>query len=117
MQKILVIEDEADMARGLRDILEFEDYGVTVAGTGREGLQALGRKVPDCIILDIMLPGMDGIEFLKEVRSVNPDAVRILISGRADFEMAIRVINKVGLLSVDHFLGEQARQVLSLLVK
>jgi DNA-binding response OmpR family regulator len=68
MQKILVIEDEKEMARGLKDILEFEGYEVTTAETGKEGLQALSRKEPDCIILDVMLPDLSGYEVCEQIR-------------------------------------------------
>jgi DNA-binding response OmpR family regulator len=68
MQKILVIEDEKEMARGLRDILEFEGYEVVTAETGKEGLQFAARKEPDCIILDLMLPDISGYEVCEQIR-------------------------------------------------
>jgi len=68
MQKILIIEDEHEMVRGLKDILEFEGYEVIAAGTGKEGLQAVNRKEPDCIILDLMLPDLNGYQVCEEVR-------------------------------------------------
>jgi len=68
MQKILVVEDEREMVRGLKDILEFEGYEVIVAETGNEGLQAVIRKQPDCIILDLMLPDLNGYQICAEVR-------------------------------------------------
>jgi DNA-binding response OmpR family regulator len=68
MQKVLIIEDEKEMAGGLKDILEFEGYEVTTADTGRDGLQAVAHKVPDCIILDLMLPDMSGYEVCEQIR-------------------------------------------------
>jgi DNA-binding response OmpR family regulator len=68
MQKVLIIEDEKEMAGGLKDILEFEGYEVTTAETGHDGLQAVARKVPDCIILDLMLPDMSGYEVCEQIR-------------------------------------------------
>lgn len=68
MQKILVIEDEKEMARGLRDILEFEGYEVATAETGKEGLQLAARKEPGCIILDLMLPDISGYEVCEHIR-------------------------------------------------
>jgi DNA-binding response OmpR family regulator len=68
MQKILIVEDEKDMAGGLKDILEFEGYEVSTAETGREGLQAISRKEPDCIILDLMLPDLSGYEVCEQIR-------------------------------------------------
>jgi DNA-binding response OmpR family regulator len=68
MPKILIIEDEAEMARGLKDILEFEGYEVETAGNGTDGLQAINRKEPDCIILDLMLPDISGYQVCEQVR-------------------------------------------------
>ena len=68
MPKILVIEDENEMARGLKDILEFAGYEVATAATGREGVQAANRARPDCIILDLMLPDINGYEVCEQIR-------------------------------------------------
>jgi len=68
MQKILVIEDEKEMARGLKDILEFEGYEVVTAETGKEGLQFVARKEPDCVILDLMLPDISGYKVCEQIR-------------------------------------------------
>ena len=66
--KILVIEDEPDLAMGLRDNLEFEGYEVTIAHTGEDGLDLAVKEQPHCILLDIMLPGMDGFETCHAIR-------------------------------------------------
>jgi DNA-binding response OmpR family regulator len=68
MPRILIIEDEAEMARGLKDILEFEGYEVETAGNGTDGLQAVNRREPDCIILDLMLPDISGYQVCEQVR-------------------------------------------------
>jgi DNA-binding response OmpR family regulator len=68
MQKILVIEDEKEMARGLKDILEFDGYEVLIAETGKDGIQAASRKEPDCVILDLMLPDVSGYEVCEQIR-------------------------------------------------
>jgi DNA-binding response OmpR family regulator len=68
MQRILIIEDEKEMARGLKDILEFEGYEVETAENGAEGLQAVNRKEPDCIILDLMLPDISGYQVCEQIR-------------------------------------------------
>jgi DNA-binding response OmpR family regulator len=68
MQKILVIEDEKEMGRGLKDILEFEGYEVLIAENGKDGIQAASREVPDCIILDLMLPDISGYEVCEQIR-------------------------------------------------
>jgi len=68
MQQILIIEDERELARGLKDLLEFEGFEVQTAETGREGLQAITRREPCCIILDLMLPDVNGYQVCQEIR-------------------------------------------------
>ncbi len=68
MQKILIVEDETEMARGLRDVFEFEGYEVDTVGCGKDGLQAIGLEEPDCVILDLMLPDLNGYQVCEEIR-------------------------------------------------
>ena len=68
MAKILIAEDEAAMALGLRDNLQFEGYEVVVAEDGEAALAAANRESPDLILLDIMLPKMDGLEVCRRIR-------------------------------------------------
>lgn len=60
--RILIIEDEPDMRRGLQDNLEFEGYEVFSTANGAEGLRIALKESFDLILLDLMLPGMDGVE-------------------------------------------------------
>jgi DNA-binding response OmpR family regulator len=68
MPRILIIEDEKEMASGLKDILEFEGYEVETAEDGAKGLQAVNRNEPDCIILDLMLPDISGYQVCEKIR-------------------------------------------------
>lgn len=68
MSRILIIEDESDIADLEKDYLEMSDYEVDVRSTGREGLEAAKTKAYDLIVLDLMLPEMDGFEVCKEIR-------------------------------------------------
>jgi DNA-binding response OmpR family regulator len=86
MQRVLIIEDEKDMAGGLKDILEFEGYEVTIAETGKEGLQAIARKVPDCIILDLMLPDLSGYEVCEQIRQKLNTPILILTAKAQDHD-------------------------------
>ena len=65
---ILVIEDEPHIALGLKDALEFEGFRVLTAGTGREGTQLAHREKPNAILLDLMLPDMNGYQICEEIR-------------------------------------------------
>ncbi|MBU0717380.1 MAG: response regulator transcription factor [Planctomycetes bacterium] len=68
MARILVAEDEADIALGLRDNLEFEGYEVTVAEDGEAALNVATRESPDLILLDVMMPKIDGLEVCRRIR-------------------------------------------------
>ena len=71
---VLVVEDDAHLLSGIRDILELENYTVTTASHGRAGLEMLRddpQNPPDVIVSDIMMPYLDGFEFLSEVRKVD----------------------------------------------
>ncbi|MBI3796564.1 MAG: response regulator transcription factor [Deltaproteobacteria bacterium] len=67
--RILVVEDEAKVARALKEGLEGEHYDVVVAQTGEEGFFRINAEVFDVVVLDLMLPGRDGIEVLTTVRN------------------------------------------------
>ena len=67
-EQILIVEDDAAMANGIRDVLEMAEYKVRVAGNGQQALNILETFTPDLIISDIMMPEMDGFEFLERVR-------------------------------------------------
>jgi DNA-binding response OmpR family regulator len=80
--KVLVIEDEPDMAMGLRDNLEFEGYEVLTASSGEAGIQLVSREKVACILLDIMLPGMDGFETCQKLRRQAVRAPIIMLTAR-----------------------------------
>ena len=67
--KLLVIEDNPDLAFGLRNNLEIEGYEVDVAEDGLVGLERARRWEPDLVLLDLMLPGMDGYRVLRTLRA------------------------------------------------
>jgi DNA-binding response OmpR family regulator len=117
MQKILVIEDEKEMARGLKDILEFEGYEVTAVELGREGLQAISRKEPDCIILDLMLPDINGYEVCEQIRQNKWNTPILMLTARAQEYDKIRGF-KVGAddyLTKPFSVGELLARVMALL--
>jgi DNA-binding response OmpR family regulator len=68
MARILVVEDNAELAAGVRYNLELEGHEVHVEGDGRAGVAALEAFAPDLVILDVMLPGMDGFQVLRTIR-------------------------------------------------
>ena len=116
MQKILVIEDEKEMARGLKDILEYDGYEVLIAETGKEGIQATSRKEPDCIILDLMLPDISGYEVCEQIRQKYHTPILMLTAKSQDHDK-IRGF-KVGAddyLTKPFSVGELSARVMALL--
>ena len=82
MKTILVIEDDISILSGLKDNLEYESYAVLTETNGEKGLHAALNKKPDLILLDIMLPGMNGYEVCRKVKKENPDMPVIMITAR-----------------------------------
>ena len=68
MQKILIVEDELSLLKGLKDNLEDEGYGVLTASTGKEGLDKALKEKVDLVLLDVMLPEMDGFDVCQEIK-------------------------------------------------
>jgi DNA-binding response OmpR family regulator len=82
--RILIVEDNRNLATGLRNNLEIEGYEVHVATDGTSGL-ALARSVaPDLIVLDLMLPGMDGYRVLRTLREEGADTPVLILSARGE---------------------------------
>jgi len=81
---ILVIEDSRDLAYGLRNNLEIEGYEVEVAEDGRAGLEALARMAPDLVILDLMLPELDGFRVLKSLRAEGRNIPVLILTARGE---------------------------------
>ncbi|MCX6141959.1 MAG: response regulator transcription factor [Ignavibacteriales bacterium] len=84
MPSILLVEDEPDMQRGLRDNLEFEKYEVDIAGDGRTALKMITEGAYDLIILDIMLPAMSGLDVCKQVRQQGITIPIIMLTARGE---------------------------------
>ena len=82
MPKVLIVEDDPDMAGGLRDNLQFEGYEVLHAETGTEGLGSAIQEKPDLILLDVMLPGMDGFEVCRSIRESGSIVPILMLTAR-----------------------------------
>jgi DNA-binding NtrC family response regulator len=95
---VMVVDDEEMVARALRTFLELDtDYAVLDFTSPADALKVLATQRVDVVVSDFMMPDMNGIDFLKEVRTRKPHVARILLTGYADLENAIRAINEAGL--------------------
>ncbi len=95
---VLIVDDEEMVVRSLESFLTLEtSYEVLTFVSPEEALDALADARVQVVMADFMMPGMDGISFLKEARETQPEATRILLTGYADKENAIRAINEAGL--------------------
>jgi DNA-binding response OmpR family regulator len=83
MAHIVIIEDEPDLAMGLRDNLEFEKHTVAHALNGLDGIALVSRKPPDLILLDIMLPDIDGFEVCRRLRAAGFRMPILVLSARS----------------------------------
>ncbi|MCM2324430.1 MAG: sigma-54 dependent transcriptional regulator [Oligoflexia bacterium] len=89
-RSVLVIDDEASIRQSLTGALSDEGYHVRVAGSGKEGLEAIRADRPDAVILDIWMPELDGLETLKLIKAEWPDLLVIMMSGHGNIETAVR---------------------------
>ncbi|MCK5069593.1 MAG: response regulator [Desulfocapsa sp.] len=86
MKKILLVDDEEGIQMLYREELEDDGYEVISAYTGEEGLQKFKDESPDLVILDIQMPGMNGIETLRQMKMINPDLPVILSSAYNEYK-------------------------------
>ena len=84
MKRILIIEDDVAILRGLKDNLEYESYEVLTAADGEEGYFLIKEKKPDLIILDLMLPKMNGYELCRKVRNEGVTTPILMLTARSE---------------------------------
>ncbi len=95
---IAVVDDEEMVLTSLRSFLALEtEYDITTYDSPTKAIEEIRESPVDLVISDYLMPGMNGIEFLMEVKKLHPYATRILLTGYADKENAIKAINEVGL--------------------
>ena len=80
---ILVVDDEPHIVLGLRDALEFEGFAVLTAGKGRDGVALARAESPDAVVLDLMLPDINGYAVCEELRRWNPHIPILMLTARS----------------------------------
>ncbi|MEA2113458.1 MAG: response regulator [Patescibacteria group bacterium] len=116
MKKILFIEDEPTLQKTVSQFLENEGYEIKSAIDGKLGVKAAGEFRPDLILLDLILPKMNGFEVLKELKENAstkniPVIVLTNLEGSADVEKAISLGAKNYLVKANYELGEIAKKI------
>jgi len=92
-EKILVIDDEKTTLKMFRLFLDLYGFDIHTAESGEEGLVVFDREKPGIVLTDIKMPGMDGIEVLKEIKRRAPETEVIVITGHGDMDLAIQALN------------------------
>ncbi|HEX5769598.1 MAG TPA: response regulator transcription factor [Nocardioidaceae bacterium] len=80
--RILVVDDDQSVRDSLRRSLEFNGYTVTLAGDGAEALAAIGRSTPDALVIDVMMPRLDGLETTRALRAAGNDLPILVLTAR-----------------------------------
>lgn len=97
-KKVLVVDDEPDYCEIMRDLLTYEGYKAVVVYSGDEALETYQKERPDIVLLDLRMPGRDGISTLLELRSMDPAVNIIVVSAVAHSAEVVRRVERLGAL-------------------
>ncbi|MBU1363820.1 MAG: response regulator [Gammaproteobacteria bacterium] len=112
MSRILIVDDEESILKALKRVLRLapcaygnKNYTLEIVdfNSPLAALEAVQNEEFDLLMSDYRMPGMDGIEFLKAAKAIQPDAARLILSGYADLNALVRAVNEVG---IDRFIGK-----------
>ncbi|MBN1869175.1 MAG: response regulator [Candidatus Omnitrophica bacterium] len=101
VKKVLVVDDEPELLKAMRIRLASWGYAVLTAANGKEAVRLVKKEDPDAIILDIMMPEMDGIETLKRIRRFNKKVLVFMLTAYGDKERFEKT-NKLGIAGFIH---------------
>ncbi|MGC8603317.1 MAG: ATP-binding response regulator [Desulfomonilaceae bacterium] len=114
MTKILLADDEESIRNMMRMTLELDGYLVLTAADGQSALDIFQKESPEVVLLDVRMPGMDGVETLRRIKEINHDSEVIIISGHGDMDMAIQCLR----MEASNFLTKPvSEEILSLSLK
>ena len=89
-EHILIVDDESSIRTAIRSVLSEEGYSVSEARCGEEALELISKETPDVVLLDIWLPGLDGLDVLKKMKEVNFPGFILVMSGHGTIETAVK---------------------------
>src|SRR5918999_2444851 len=99
--KVLIIEDHADSAEFLRLLLEPEGYVVKTAGTAQKARELVAAFAPDIILMDLMLPDVEGLDLLRELRTLRPESQIVVVSGHGSISVAVEAMESGALSFIE----------------
>ena len=93
-RKILLVDDEPNILAAFKRQLR-QNFQIEIAEGGQRGLDAINSLGPFAVVVsDMNMPGMNGIEFLSKVKERSPDSIRMMLTGRADLQVAMEAVNE-----------------------
>ena len=98
--KVLIVDDQFGIRILLNEVLQKEGYDTYQAANGLQALEVLNDHVPDLVLLDMKIPGMDGIEILKRMKAVEPDIKVIIMTAYGELDM---IQEAMDLGAITHF--------------
>lgn len=87
LPSVLILDDEEIVRESLADYFEDHGWRVLLAATGEEGLDILERETPDCAVVDIRLPGINGNEFIRKARALHPEMGFVVCTGSPNYRI------------------------------
>lgn len=90
--KILIVDDESAVCESLEELLRMENFQAESAGSGEDALKVLSEVKFDLVLLDIKMPGIDGVEVMRQIKKYHPDTRIIIITGYGSLDSAIKSI-------------------------
>ena len=89
-ERILIVDDEKNIVSSLQEILNDEGYDIVTAEDGLDALEMVQAEPPDLVLLDIWIPGMDGIEVLQAIKTYHPEIEVLVMSGHGTIDTAVK---------------------------
>ena len=96
MYKLLLVDDERIIREGISSIVDWNGIGISLIGTAKNGIEAceaISANLPDIVLTDIKMPGMDGLELDRKIRDEYPETTVVILSGYGEFELARKAID------------------------